>query len=69
MSGRVVYKAKCKPEGKRFGNVTWRNDQKCDVFMIAKRMVKTNMNNQDITGEQCIRNDDSVLAVNDENKK
>ena len=29
-------------------------------------MVKTN---QDIIGEQCIRNDDSVLAVGDEYKK
>ena len=27
-----------------------RDDQKCDVFKIVKRMVKTN---QDIIGEQC----------------
>ena len=44
----------------------WEDDQKCYVLKIAKRMVKTN---QDIIGEQCIRNDDGVLAVSDEDKK
>ena len=34
--------------------------------MTAKRTVKTN---QDTIGEQCIRNDDGVLAVTGENKK
>ena len=34
-----------------------------DVFNIAKGMVKIN---QGITGEQCVRNDDGVLAVSDE---
>ena len=43
----------------------WHNDQKRDVFKIAKRIVKTN---QDIIGEQGIRNDNGVLAVSDENK-
>ena len=33
---------------------------------IAKRLVKTN---QDIIGEQCIKNDDGVLTVSDEDKK
>ena len=32
----------------------WMNDQKCDAFEIAKRMAKTN---QEINGQQCIRND------------
>ena len=44
----------------------WQDDQKCDMFKIAKRMDKTN---QDIIGEQCIRNGDGVLAVSDEDKK
>ena len=35
-------------------------------FKTAKRMVKTN---QDITGEQCFRNDDGVLTVSNEDKK
>ena len=39
--------------------------QKGDVFKIAKRLVNTN---QDIIGEQCVRNCD-VLAVSDEDKE
>ena len=35
-------------------------DQKCDVFKTTKNMVKTN---QDVIGEQWIRNDDGVLVV------
>ena len=42
------------------------NYQKCDVFKITNRMVKTI---QDINGGQCIRNDDGLLAVRDEDKK
>ena len=63
---RTVYQAKCKADRKTFANVMLRDDQKCDVFKIGKRMVKTN---QDIIGEQCIRNDDGLLAVTDEDKK
>ena len=58
--------AKCKAERKIFGNVMRRDDQKCDVFKIAKKMVKTN---QDIIAEQCIRNDDGVPAASNEDKK
>ena len=43
----------------------WRDDQKADVSKIAKRMVITN---QDIIGEQFIRND-GLLTVTDEDKK
>ena len=39
---------------------------KCDVFKIPNRMVKTN---QDVTGEQCVRNHDGVGALSDEDKK
>ena len=59
---KTVYSAKCKTEREKFGNVMQRDDQKYDVFKIAKRMVKTN---RDIIGEQCIRSDDGVLAVSD----
>ena len=38
----------------------------CLRFKIPERMVKTS---QHIIGEQCIRNDDGVLAVSDEDKK
>ena len=43
----------------------WKNEQKCEVFKIGKKMVKTN---QYITGG-CLTNDDGVLAVRDESKK
>ena len=39
---------------------------KYKVFKIVKRMVKTN---QDIIREKCIRNDDGMYVVNDEDKK
>ena len=42
-----------------------KDDEERDVFKIAKRIVKIN---QDVMGEQCIRND-GVLAVNDEDNK
>ena len=45
----------------------WRDDQECDVFKFSKKMIKTNQN---IIGEQCIRNyDDDVLTVCDEDQK
>ena len=61
----TVWQAKCKAERIRFGNVLQRDEQKCDVFKIAKRMVKIN---QDIIGEQCIRNEDGVMEFSDKNK-
>ena len=42
------------------------DDQKCGVFKTAKSVVKTN---QDIIDEHCIRNNDGVPAVIDENMK
>ena len=43
-----------------------RDDQKCDVFKSAKRIVKTN---QDVIGEQYIRYGDGVLSLSDDSKK
>ena len=51
--------AKCKTERIRFGNVIQRDDQKCDEFKIAKGMAKINEN---IIGEQSIRNEDGVIS-------
>lgn len=65
-SRRTVYKAKWKTEKKRSGKVKRQVHQKYDAFKIAKRMVTTI---QDIICEQCIRNDDVVLAVSDEDNK
>ena len=62
----AVYQAKCKPQRKIFGKVMWRCHEKQYVFKIAKSMVKTN---QDIIGEQQIRNDDGALALSDKDKK
>ena len=42
----VVYQTKCKPERKKFGNVMQRDDQKCNIFNIAQRMVKINQDIQ-----------------------
>ena len=43
-----------------------RDNQKCVVMNTEKRIVKTN---QDIFGELCIRNDDSLFAISDEDNK
>ena len=60
LSKRAVYKAKSEAEKRRFSDVGRRDDQRNEVFKIAKAIVKTN---QDIIGEQCIRNDEGKLAV------
>ena len=65
-SKRAVYKAKSEVEKKRFAEVERRDDQKNEVFRIAKAMVKSN---QDIIGEQCIKGDSGRLAVSDKDKK
>ena len=44
----VVYAAKKRVEEERFPNLLTRDDQKNEVFKIAKQMTKTN---QDIIGE------------------
>ena len=43
-----------------------REDQRNEVFKIAKQMKKTN---QDVVGEKCIRNDEGNLASTEEEKK
>ena len=37
-----------------------------EIFNFGKKMVKTN---QSVVGEQCIRNDDGILAVNEDDNK
>ena len=39
---KAVYQTKCEAERSRFAGSCWRNDQKCDVFQIAKRMFRIN---------------------------
>lgn len=58
--GKLFIKSNVKP------NVKQKEMDSYGLFMIAKRTVKTN---QDFIGEQCIRNDDGVLAVSGEDRK
>ena len=46
--------------------MTKQDDKKYVVFKIAKGMVKTN---PDILGELCVRKDDGITAVIDEDQK
>ena len=62
---RAVYQAKYKKR-KIFGKALQKNYQKCYAFKISKKIVKTN---QDIIAEECIRNDDVMLTVSDEENK
>ena len=63
---RAIYKAKTEAEKARFTDILRRDDEKNEVFRIAKQMAKTN---QDIVGEKCIRNDEGVLATSEQDKK
>ena len=63
---RAIYHARCKAEGKRFGNVMCKDDQKCDMFKNAKWMCKTK---HDIIVEPCIKKDDGISTYSDEYKK
>ncbi|XP_057306130.1 uncharacterized protein LOC130644510 [Hydractinia symbiolongicarpus] len=62
----AVYKAKSEAERNRFADVLRREDQRNEVFKIAKQMKKTN---QDVVGEKCICNDEGVLASTEEEKR
>ena len=62
----AVYKAESTAERKRVGKVMRRDGQKGDVFTITERMVKAYL---DIIIMQCMRDDDGVLVVSDEDKK
>ena len=60
----AVYAAKA--ERNRFADALRREDQRNEVFKIAKQMKNTN---QDVVGEKCIRNDEGNLASTEEEKK
>ena len=49
-----------KQKRERFGSGLQRDDGKCNVFKVSKRMFKVN---QGIVVKQGIRNDDVLLAV------
>ena len=62
----TIYAAEKRVEKERFTNLLTRDDQKNEVFKIAKQMTKTN---QDIIGEKCVRDDTGELAFDDKSKK
>ena len=62
---RAVYDARKLAEEERFGDVLRREDDRVEVFKIAKQMMKTN---QDVIGEKCVRNDRNELAITDKEK-
>ena len=62
---RAVYDAKRAAKLKRFGNVLRGEDDRAQVFKIAKQMTTIN---QDIVGDKCIRNDRGDLATCDYGK-
>ena len=59
---RAVWLAKSEAEKERFANIS-PNDG--SVFKLAKQMDRTN---QDVVGENCIRNDKGELSLSDEEK-
>ena len=59
---RAVWLAKSEAEKERFANVS-PNDG--SVFKLAKQMDRTN---QDVVGENCVRNDKGELSLSDEEK-
>ena len=62
----AMYAEKQKQKENRFADVLRREDQRNEVFKIAKQMKKTN---QDVIGEKCIHNDEGNLASTEEEKK
>lgn len=62
---RAVYDAKKAAEEERFGQVLRREDDRAEVFKIAKQMISTN---RDVVGDKCVRNDRGDLATSDQDK-
>ena len=66
MARKTICLDKCEAERNRFADGSRKEDLKFQAFKTAKRIVKTNQN---IIGERCMINNDSVLPVSDEDKK
>ena len=62
---RQVYVARREAESRRFANVQGREEQRQEVFRIARQCVSEN---QDVVGESCVRNDRGDLATTDDDK-
>ena len=62
---KAVYDAKKIAEQERFGDISRRDDQKTELFRIAKQMKS---DNRDVVGDNCVKNDRGVLATSDSQK-
>ena len=62
---KKVYAAKKKAEEVQFANVDSDNEDRNQLFKIARQMVKTNA---DAVGDKCVTNDDGELACTDSEK-
>ena len=62
---RAIYDVRRVAEQVRFGEVLKREDNRTEVFKIAKHMCLTN---RDVIGENCVKNDQGDLAVTDHEK-
>ena len=60
-----MYAAKKKAEEVQFANVDSDNEDRNQLFKIARQMVKTNA---DVVGDRCVTNDDGELACTDSEK-
>ena len=56
---RVTDAALIKAHNKKFPNIHMRDDEKHELFKVAKQMRKAN---QDVVGEQCVKDDTGTLA-------
>ena len=63
---RQVYIARAEAESKKFANVLRREDQRREVFWIARQCVSRN---QDVVGEKCVRNDSGALTLTNAERK
>ena len=61
----AVYAAKKTAEEERFRNILGKEDDRVEVFKIAKQMKAAN---RDVVGDTCVRNDNGELAVTDTEK-
>ena len=62
---RAVYDAKRVAEEERFGGELRREDDRAEVFKIAKQMTASN---RDVVGDKCVGNDRGNLATSDQEK-
>ena len=66
MVTKLLMMLKKKAHNSKFPNIHIRDDEKHELFKVAKQMRKAN---QDVVGEQCIKDDTGTLACTVEAQK